>query len=374
MAKISFSGSSSFNLHVSVTYPFVGGLLLCAAVTLNAWYKGKRTHLAKALYDIIEVDRRNLNYSLSIIAGLLLATGIGLEKYGYGFNGDTYLFESRETFNSGLDLLGWLFAGLCVGLGTKLACGDEISDGVCGISRYNKRSMFTIGAALASGLIFGTIRDNFPFFVEQNSYDFSYDFSFNTDWLGSSSDWPVHFALICTAVLVAILVISNPSRNELRDIFVHIGIGFLFGWGLLISGITRRSTNLAFFILGESWDPALGVTLGTATLGCLITFWLLLTKARGPYAGDSFDEFKDPNVFDLKTLLGAIIFGIGWSTGGLSPSVALSLFPYYIPQALLMFIPSLIVGQLVGNHINKKWQHPPGIQLSVDNEKHIQLV
>ncbi len=80
MVNFSFSQSSSFNFTLSVTHPIIGGLLLCAAVTLNGWYKGKRTNLSNVLFDIADVNRDTLNYCFSIVCGLLLAIGLGLER------------------------------------------------------------------------------------------------------------------------------------------------------------------------------------------------------------------------------------------------------------------------------------------------------
>jgi uncharacterized membrane protein YedE/YeeE len=82
--------------------------------------------------------RSNLNERLAFLAGLILVPGLIAFAVGGAQTGAT----------SSLPLL--IIAGLCVGIGTRLANGCTSGHGVCGISRLSLRgivaTVFYIGA------------------------------------------------------------------------------------------------------------------------------------------------------------------------------------------------------------------------------------
>src|SRR5664280_2226843 len=44
--------------------------------------------------------------------------------------------------------------------------------------------------------------------------------------------------------------------------------GFVFGWGLLISGMVQPTKVLGFLDIFGAWDPSLAVTMGVALVVC----------------------------------------------------------------------------------------------------------
>lgn len=60
------------------------------------------------------------------------------------------------------------------------------------------------------------------------------------------------------------------------DQLITFLVGLLFGVGLLVSGMVRRSNILGFLALGENWNPSLLFVLGCAVLVNLATFNYML--------------------------------------------------------------------------------------------------
>lgn len=64
------------------------------------------------------------------------------------------------------------------------------------------------------------------------------------------------------------------------EILVDQGItfvtGLLFGLGLLVSGMVRRSNIIGFLGLGLNWNPSLLFVLGCGVLVNLLTFNYML--------------------------------------------------------------------------------------------------
>lgn len=53
-------------------------------------------------------------------------------------------------------------------------------------------------------------------------------------------------------------------------------VGVLFGVGLLVAGMVRRSNILGFLGLGSNWNPSLLLVLGCGVCFNLITFNYML--------------------------------------------------------------------------------------------------
>jgi len=49
--------------------------------------------------------------------------------------------------------IGWIFAGLLVGFGTKMGNGCTSGHGVCGIARLNKRSIVAVLTFFITGVL-----------------------------------------------------------------------------------------------------------------------------------------------------------------------------------------------------------------------------
>eukprot|EP00826_Nyctotherus_ovalis_P026285 TRINITY_DN2055_c0_g1_i9.p2 TRINITY_DN2055_c0_g1~~TRINITY_DN2055_c0_g1_i9.p2 ORF type:complete len:171 (+),score=31.43 TRINITY_DN2055_c0_g1_i9:148-660(+) len=155
-------------------------------------------------------------------------------------------------------------------------------------------------------------------------------------------------ALLLYAIAIISLVyilITEYSRLEIVSSFV---VGLLFGLGLCVSGMCRRSHVLSFLQLGPSWNPSLAVVMATAVLINFFTF--SFTLKRGPLCGGSIGVVIQP--VDWSVVVGPATFGVGWGMAGICPGPAMANAFYAVRMAA--FIPSMAVGMMLGDTVKNE--------------------
>jgi len=137
------------------------------------------------------------------------------------------------------------------------------------------------------------------------------------------------------------MIISKKMMN--KQTIVALISGLLFGLGLSISQMVDRERVLGFLDVAGKWDATLMFVLGGAVGVTLITFRFIL-KLKHPLFEQKF-YLPTRQDIDLKLILGAVIFGIGWGIGGYCPGpavtslVQLSINPF-------IFLIAFIIGSL----------------------------
>jgi uncharacterized membrane protein YedE/YeeE len=103
-----------------------------------------------------------------------------------------------------------------------------------------------------------------------------------------------------------------------KNIILFIG-GLMFGFGLAWGGMSKPEIVLSFLQLR---DYGLVLLMGAATVTTFVAINIVPRFMEKPILGG---EFK-PRVraFNRNTVLGAIIFGVGWGISGQCPGSALS--------------------------------------------------
>lgn len=66
----------------------------------------------------------------------------------------------------------------------------------------------------------------------------------------------------------------------IKDQIVLFSVGVIFGCGLLVAGMVRRTNILSFLALGKDWNPSLMFVLGVGLTINLITFNYMLKKKK----------------------------------------------------------------------------------------------
>ena len=98
-------------------------------------------------------------------------------------------------------------------------------------------------------------------------------------------------------------------------------IGVLFGWGLIISGMSNPQKILGFLDLAGNWDPSLIFVMLGAVLVGLAGFYVVSKRTQAFFGG----ALHIPTSRDITKplLIGSLVFGAGWGIAGFCPGPAL---------------------------------------------------
>lgn len=97
--------------------------------------------------------------------------------------------------------------------------------------------------------------------------------------------------------------------------------GALFGAGLVISDMASSARVLGFLRVGAGWDATLGWVMASALAVSLPGFAWARRRPK-PLFGTQFLAPASRSL-DLRLLLGAALFGLGWGLSGFCPGPAL---------------------------------------------------
>ena len=103
--------------------------------------------------------------------------------------------------------------------------------------------------------------------------------------------------------------------------FFAIIAGYLFAWGLGISGMTKPSKVLGFLDVFGAWDPALAFVMIAAVSVSALLYRLSL-KLHKPVCAEKFNIPTHRRI-DARLVMGAALFGVGWGLAGYCPGPAL---------------------------------------------------
>ncbi len=118
-------------------------------------------------------------------------------------------------------------------------------------------------------------------------------------------------------------------------------VGLVFGFGLILSGMTDPSKVLGFLDIAGTWDPSLAVVMGGAVLVSSVGFFLASSRTRAVLG----DEMRVPAAtqIDRRLVLGGLAFGAGWGLAGYCPGPAVaSLFTGMVEPVI--FVAAMLAG------------------------------
>jgi len=122
--------------------------------------------------------------------------------------------------------------------------------------------------------------------------------------------------------------------------------GFVFGWGLTISGMIQPTKVLGFLdvfgISSGAWDPSLAVVMAAGLTVAGIGYKL---ARRRPPLFEKESLWPAKKEIDRSLLSGAVLFGVGWGLVGLCPGPAVTnLATLSLP--VIVFIIAMAIGML----------------------------
>lgn len=117
--------------------------------------------------------------------------------------------------------------------------------------------------------------------------------------------------------------------------------GAVFAAGLAISGMTRPDVVVGFLDITGAWDPSLAAVMGGA-IGVHAVAYRLVPRAARPLLAERF-RVPSRRDIDLRLVVGASLFGLGWGLGGICPGPALASLPAGDPH-ILVFAVAMLAG------------------------------
>lgn len=123
--------------------------------------------------------------------------------------------------------------------------------------------------------------------------------------------------------------------------------GFIFGWGLFLSGMIRPDKVLNFLdvlaIPSGGWDPSLAVVMAVALV--VAFFGYRLARPRKPVF-DTLNQWPAQTAIDRPLIAGAALFGVGWGLVGLCPGPAIENLTS-LSMPVIVFVVAMAIGMLV---------------------------
>lgn len=142
-----------------------------------------------------------------------------------------------------------------------------------------------------------------------------------------------------------------------QRLLAALAAGLLFGVGLVVSQMSSPTKVLAFLDVAGNWDPSLALVMGAALLVTLPAFRLILGRSQ-PLFDERFHLPVNSSI-DLRLLLGAAIFGIGWGLAGFCPGPALAALGAGQADPWL-FVFGLLLGSWVAGRLQRLRDDQPG--------------
>lgn len=127
--------------------------------------------------------------------------------------------------------------------------------------------------------------------------------------------------------------------------------GLVFGFGLLISGMTNPAKVIGFLDLAGQWDPSLALVMAGAIAVGVVAF-ALAKRRQTTYLGLPMSLPLATHI-DRRLVIGSVMFGVGWGLAGICPGPALVLLGAGAAKGLI-FVAAMLAGMGLFEWIERK--------------------
>lgn len=144
----------------------------------------------------------------------------------------------------------------------------------------------------------------------------------------------------------------------MRDAFVGLLCGLIFGAGLLVSGMMQPSKVLGFLDLFGAWDPSLAVVMAAALAVAWPGFAYARRRGQPVLAGKSW--WPTASAIDRPLVIGSVLFGVGWGLVGLCPGPAIENLATG-SASVFLFVLAMIGGMLLHRVLHQRTSAAPSV-------------
>ncbi len=136
-------------------------------------------------------------------------------------------------------------------------------------------------------------------------------------------------------------------------ILISLIAGLIFGYGLVLSGMSNPSKVQNFLDLLGAFDPSLIFVMLGAVLTTFVGYRLIWQKFERPlFAPEAEFQKQIKGEVDGWLVTGAVCFGVGWGLVGFCPGPALTSVTFGGLGALV-FVVSMLVGLAIAKLLLK---------------------
>jgi uncharacterized protein len=125
--------------------------------------------------------------------------------------------------------------------------------------------------------------------------------------------------------------------------------GLVFGWGLLISGMTQPAKVLGFLDVLGPWDPTLVFVMAGALAVTGIGYAVARRRPKPVFAAQNL--WPTRRDIDRPLVIGSLLFGAGWGLVGLCPGPALTNLATLSPGVI-----GFVLAMGIGMVLHDLWQ------------------
>ena len=132
----------------------------------------------------------------------------------------------------------------------------------------------------------------------------------------------------------------------MKNFFVPLTSGIIFGIGLVIAGMANPAKVMGFLNVFGNWDPSLIFVMGGAIAVSMLVF-LISEKMPSPLFNkeEGFNQQLKRNI-DSPLIIGSSMFGIGWALVGFCPGPTVSALTQVDGNVFIFFI-AMSIGMLI---------------------------
>jgi uncharacterized protein len=287
----------------------VGAFFLHLATSVYLYGNGKVLGCSSILYKSL-FDPSVFNLPVTV--------GIGLGTLAVKYFAPEYLPDYQSV--AAIAPLGKytpFVAGLLSGVGTKFGAGCTSGHMLCGLARLSIRSLVATMTFCATAVITSHLLDTAPGCVVTGLV--SETVPCHT-LVHPSSDQA--FGLL--ALAIALYGASYGIRKfltvgRISQTIVSVFSGFVFGTGLVISGLASPAKTLGFLaLLPPKFDPSLLMVMAFGVLPNAVEIFVRGYNL-GPRAAVSGFDLPARKDVPVSLVAGAAVFGVGWGLSGICP-------------------------------------------------------